>query len=106
MNRIKVGDEVQVLTGRDAGARGKVVKLDKKRDRVIVENVNIIHRHLKPNRSAANPRGGIVTKPGGVHVSNVMLVHNERATRVGTQQLADGRRVRVARANGEMIDQD
>jgi large subunit ribosomal protein L24 len=104
MQRLKVGDEVVVLTGKDAKTRGKILSMDRKHQRVVVDKVNMVHRHLKPNRSAAHPRGGIIERPQGIHVSNVMLVIDGRPTRVGTRSLEDGRRVRVARATNEMID--
>jgi large subunit ribosomal protein L24 len=101
MLKIKKGDTVKVIAGKDNGKEGKVVSVDQKTGKVVVEGVNMITKHAKP--SAANPNGGIVQKEAPIDGSNVMLVHNGKATRVGFD-VKDGKKVRVAKATGEVID--
>ena len=101
MFKIKKGDTVKVIAGKDNGKEGKVVSVDQKTGKVVVEGVNMITKHTKPN--AANPNGGIVQKEAPIDGSNVMLVHNGKATRVGFD-VKDGKKVRVAKATGEVID--
>jgi large subunit ribosomal protein L24 len=103
MNKIRKNDEVIVLTGKDKGRRGNVVRVMD--DKVIVENVNVAKRHTKanPNMGVA---GGIVEKEMPIHISNVALVNPEtdKADRVGVRILEDGRKVRFFKSNGEVID--
>ena len=101
MLKIKKGDTVKVIAGKDNGKEGKVVSVDQKTGKVVVEGVNMITKHAKP--SAANPNGGIVQKEAPIDGSNVMLVYNGKATRVGFD-VKDGKKVRVAKATGEIID--
>ena len=101
MFKIKKGDTVKVIAGKDNGKEGKVVSVDQKAGKVVVEGINMITKHAKP--SAANPNGGIVQKEAPIDGSNVMLVHNGKATRVGFD-VKDGKKVRVAKATGEVID--
>ena len=101
MLKIKKGDTVKVIAGKDNGKEGKVVSVDQKTGKVVVEGVNMITKHTKPN--AANPNGGIVQKEAPIDGSNVMLVHNGKATRVGFD-VKDGKKVRIAKATGEVID--
>ena len=101
MLKIKKGDTVKVIAGKDNGKEGKVVSVDQKTGKVVVEGVNMITKHTKPN--AANPNGGIVQKEAPIDGSNVMLVHNGKATRVGFD-VKDGKKVRVAKATCEVID--
>ncbi len=102
--KIRKDDEVVVLTGRDKGKRGSVLRVITKTDRVIVEGVNVVKRHVKPTQ--LDPQGGIVEKEAAIHISNVALIDPEsnRATRVGYKVLEDGRKVRVAARSGEVID--
>jgi large subunit ribosomal protein L24 len=102
--RIKKDDEVIVLGGRDRGKRGKVLRALPKEARVLVEGVNLVKRHTKP--SQADPQGGIKEKEAPIHVSNVALIDpkSKRPTRVGFKILADGRKVRVAKRSGEVLD--
>ena len=102
-NRIKKGDQVVVIAGKDKGKRGDVVRVDG--DRVIVSNVNIIKRHTKPNPQAGQP-GGIVEREAPIHSSNVMVLNpaTGKGERVGFKVLGDGRKVRVFRSSGEAID--
>jgi len=101
--RIKKGDEVIVLSGRDKGAKGKVLVVVRKTERVLVQGVNMVKRHTRP--SSAGP-GGIIEKEAPIHVSNVAHIDPKSAlpTRVGYRTLGDGRKVRFAKRSGEIID--
>ena len=101
MLKIKKGDTVKVIAGKDNGKEGKVVSVDQKAGKVVVEGINMITKHAKP--SAANANGGIVQKEAPIDGSNVMLVYKGKATRVGFD-VKDGKKVRVAKATGEVID--
>ena len=101
MFKIKKGDTVKVIAGKDNGKEGKVVSVDQKAGKVVVEGINMITKHAKPG--AANPNGGIVQKEAPIDASNVMLVYKGKATRVGFD-VKDGKKVRVAKATGEVID--
>ncbi|GAB4121990.1 MAG: 50S ribosomal protein L24 [Gammaproteobacteria bacterium] len=104
MKRIRKGDEVIVTTGRSKGNRGNVLRvLDE--DRLLVENVNMVKRHTKPDPNRQQP-GGIIDKEAPIHVSNVMLYNPQlgRGDRVSFKTLDDGRKVRVFRSNGEVVD--
>ena len=105
MNKIRKGDEVIILTGKDKGKKGNVVKAFPDDDKVIVDNVNMVKKHQKPN-PALNVPGGIIEKEMPVHVSNVTLVNpaTGKADRVGFKTLDDGRKVRVYKSNGETVD--
>ena len=98
---IKVGDTVKVLSGEARGQEGKVLSIDRSKDRVIVEGVNVVKKHAKPD--AANPQGGIVEKEAGLHISNLMFVHNGTPTRIGRRKDKDGKTVRFAKKTGEEI---
>ena len=99
--RIKKGDTVKVIAGKDKGKTGKVMSVNAKNHTALVEGVNMVTKHAKP--SAANQNGGIVTKEAPLHISNVMLVVDGKATRVGFQMDGD-KKVRVAKATGKVID--
>ena len=99
--KIKKGDTVKVIAGKDKDKVGKVLAVNKKDNTVIVEGANMMTKHAKP--SAANQQGGIVTKEAPIHVSNVMYVHKGKATRVGFTMDGD-KKVRVAKSTGEKID--
>ncbi len=99
--KIKKGDTVKVITGKDANSEGKVVSVDVKNGKVIVEGINMITKHTKP--SQANPNGGIVQKEAPIDISNVMLVFKGKATRVGFKMDGD-KKVRFAKSTGEVID--
>lgn len=103
MNKIRKGDEVVVIAGRDKGRRGTVSKV--LTDRVVVENINMIKRHTKPNPQKNNP-GGIVQREASIHVSNVMLWNAlaNKGDRVGFKVLGDGRKVRFFKSNNEVVD--
>ena len=94
MMKIKKGDTVKVIAGKDKGKEGKVILVDQKNGRVVVEGINMVAKHTKPN--AANQNGGIVNKEAAIDISNVMYVHNGKAVRVGFS-VQDGKKVRVAK---------
>ncbi len=99
--KIKKGDTVKVIAGKDRDTQGKVLSVDVKNGKVLVEGVNMITKHAKP--SQANPNGGIVQKEAPIDISNVMLVFKGKATRVGFKMDGD-KKVRFAKATGEVID--
>lgn len=101
--KVKKGDTVIVIAGKDKGKRGEVLRSIPTDWRVIVQGVNVVKRHTRP---AAGQPGGIVEKEASIHVSNVMLVDpkTDKPTRVGRKLLDDGRRVRYAKGSGEVID--
>lgn len=103
MNRIRKGDQIIVIAGADKGKKGEVVRVAG--DKIIVQNVNIIKRHTKPNPQAG-VAGGIVEREAPIHISNVMLFNSAegKGDRVGFKVLEDGRKVRVFRSSGEAID--
>ena len=99
--KIKVGDMVKVIAGKDKDKEGKVVSVDQKNGKVVVEGVNMITKHAKP--SMANQQGGIINKEAPIDMSNVMLMHEGKVTRVGFK-VEDGKKVRVAKTTGKVID--
>ena len=99
-SKIKVGDTVKVIAGKDKGHEGKVLKIDHKNGRVIVEGANMVTKHNK--QSAQNPNGGIIHKEGAIDISNVMYVKDGKVTRVGVE-VRDGKKVRVAKIDGSVI---
>ena len=104
MERIRKGDHVVVITGRDKGKRGPVLRrVDK--DHVVVEGVNRVKKHVRPNPMKGQI-GGIVDKDMPIHISNVALFNpqTQKADRVAVKVLEDGRKVRVFKSNGEMVD--
>ena len=102
-NRIKKGDQVIVIAGKDKGKKGDVVRVEG--DRVVVSNVNIIKRHTKPNPQAGQP-GGVIEREASIHISNVMLFNpaSGKGERIGIKELEDGRKLRVFRSSGEAVD--
>jgi large subunit ribosomal protein L24 len=102
--RVKRGDQVVVLTGRDKGKTGEVLRVDRERKRVLVQGVNMAKRHQRPTQTSP---GGINEFEASIHVSNVALIDPDtrKPTRVGYKTLDDGRKVRFAKRSGEIIDQ-
>jgi large subunit ribosomal protein L24 len=102
--RVKRGDRVVVLTGRDKGKTGEVLRVDRERSRVLVQGVNMAKRHQRPTQTSP---GGINEFEASIHVSNVALIDPDtrKPTRVGYKTLDDGRKVRFAKRSGEIIDQ-
>ena len=99
MMKIKTGDTVKVIAGKDKDKEGKVLAV--KNGKVLVEGIGMVTKHTKP--SAANQQGGIVNKESFIDISNVMYIHKGKATRVGFKMDGD-KKVRVAKATGEVID--
>ena len=101
MQKIKKGDLVKVIAGKDKDKQGKVVRVDVKNNTVVVEGINMVTKHVKPNM--ANQQGGILHQEAAMDISNVMLVVDGKPTRVGFE-VKDGKKVRVAKATGNVID--
>ena len=101
--RLRKGDDVVVISGRDKGKTGSILRVIRSEDRVIVDGINMVKRHTRPSQSQP---GGIVNKEAPIHISNVALADPKdgSATRVGYKFLGDGRKVRVAKKSGEVID--
>ena len=99
--KIKKGDTVKVIAGKDKAKEGKVIAVDPKKGTVLVEGVNMITKHTKP--SMANQQGGIIHQEGPIDISNVMYVHKGKATRVGFKMDGD-KKVRFAKSTGDVID--
>ena len=104
MNKIRKGDEVVVITGKDKGRRGTVLKV-LENDRVLVENVNMVKKHQRPNPNAG-VTGGIIEKEMPIRTSKVMLFNpvTKKGDRVGLRKLEDGRKVRFFKSNNEVVD--
>ncbi|MBQ4491122.1 MAG: 50S ribosomal protein L24 [Pyramidobacter sp.] len=104
--RLKKGDRVRVISGKDKGKEGKILVSFPAENKVIVEGVSVASRHSKPTQ--ANPQGGIVKKETPIYASKVMLVcpNTGKPTRIGHAFLEDGRKVRVAKVSGEVVDLD
>jgi|TARA_B100000945_G_C20287898_1_gene551900 large subunit ribosomal protein L24 len=100
--KIKKGDTVQVISGADSGKTGRVIKVYLDTDKVVVEGMNMVKKHTRPTQD--NPQGGIVEKEASIHVSNIMLVVSGKPTRVGFKILENGKKVKVAKSNGEVIN--
>ena len=103
MSHIRKGDQVVVITGKNKGQKGEVVRVSD--DKVVVTNVNIIKRHTKPNPQANQP-GGIIEREAAIHISNVQVFNPKsgKGERVGVKTLEDGRRIRVFRSSNEAVD--
>lgn len=100
-SKIKKGDTVRVMAGKDKDKEGKVISVDRKKNRLLVEGINIMTKHAKP--SAANQQGGIIHQEGPIDASNVMYLHKGRPTRIGFKMDGD-KKVRFAKSTGEIID--
>jgi large subunit ribosomal protein L24 len=105
MKRIKKGDDVIVISGKDKGRRGTVLRVNAEDDRVLVEGVNVVRKHQKPNPNAG-VQGGIVEQERALHVSNVKLFNpvTGKGDRIGIKTLEDGRKVRFFKSNNEVVD--
>lgn len=101
--KIRKNDQVVILSGRDKGKRGRVIDVLTKKNKVIVEGVNLLKHHERPNRSIGKT-GGIVEREAPIDASNVMLLEGGRPVRVGFQILADKRKVRVSKKTGATLD--
>ncbi len=101
--KVKKGDQVVVIAGKDKGKKGEVLRVLPEEARVVVQGVNVVTKHTRPSMTS---QGGLVRQEGAVHVSNVALVDpkSSKPTRVGFKTLDDGRKIRIARRSGEQID--
>jgi len=101
--RLKKNDEVIVLTGRDRGKKGKVLKIFVETNRAVVEGINLVQKHQRPSRE--NPKGGLVDREAKIHISNLQLVcpKTGKPTKVGYTFLADGTKARVSKVSQEIL---
>jgi large subunit ribosomal protein L24 len=104
--KFRTDDEVIVISGKDKGKTGKILRVDRSKDRVYVEGINIIKRHQRPNPARPNAQVGVIEREGPVHVSNVALLDpkERKPTRVGTRRTEQGTRMRVTKRSGTEID--
>ena len=100
--KITKGDTVKVITGNDIGKTGRVIKVFPDKNKIVVEGVAIVKKHARPTQD--NPQGGILEKESAIHISNVMLVAGGKVTRIGYKSLDDGRKVKIAKKTGEVIN--
>ena len=100
--KIKTGDTVKVIAGEEKGKEGKVLRVDREKNRAIVEGLNLVKKHTKPN--AQNPQGGIVEKEASIHISNLALIDSKtkKTTRVGFE-VRDGKKVRISKKSNVVI---
>ena len=104
--KLRTDDLVVVISGKDKGKTGKIIRVDRSRDRVYVEGINIVKRHQRPNPGRPNAPVGVIEREGPVHVSNVALLDpkDNKPTRVGTKRTEQGSRMRVTKRSGTEID--
>ncbi len=104
--KLRTDDEVIVISGKDKGKIGKIIRVDRARERVFVEGINIVKRHQRPNPGRPNAPVGVIELEGPVHVSNVALLDpkDRKPTRVGTRRTEEGKRMRVTKRSGTEID--
>ena len=100
--KIKKGDTIQVISGNEVGKSGRVIKVFRLRNKVVVEGLNMVKKHARPTQE--NPQGGIMEKEAPIHISNIMLVSDGKPTRIGYKVLEDGKKVRYAKRTGEVIN--
>ena len=100
--KIIKGNIVQVITGNDKGKTGRVIKVFPKKNKIIVEGINLVKKHARPTQE--NPQGGIMEKEALIHISNVMLVANGKPTKIGFKYLKEGNKVKIAKTTGEVIN--
>src|ERR1700751_4277907 len=98
--KLKKGDAVRVISGEAKGQEGKILSIDTKKNRVLIEGVNLVSKHTKPN--AKSPQGGIVKQEGSIHISNLMFVEGGKTVRIG-RSLQDGKVVRISKKSKEVI---
>lgn len=100
--KVKKGDRVRIIAGEFKAKEGVVLAVERSKDRVIIEGINVVTRHIKP--SATNPQGGVTEKEAGIHISNVMVIDNQgNATRVGRRRGDNGKLVRYSKKSNEEI---
>ena len=100
--KIVKGNIVQVISGNDKGKTGRVIKVFPSKNKIVVEGVNIVKKHMRPNQD--NPQGGIIEKESAIHISNVMISVGEKPARIGYKLLEDGKKVKIAKTTGEVIN--
>ena len=100
--KIKKGDTVQIISGNETGKSGRVIKIFRSTDKIVVEGLNMVKKHARPTQE--NPQGGIMEKEAAIHISNVMFIADGKPTRIGYKTLEDGRKVRYAKTTGEVIN--
>mgnify|MGYP001182929778 CR=1 FL=1 len=100
--KIKKGDMVQIISGSYKGKQGRVLKVLNQRDRIVVEGINMLKKHVRPNQD--NPQGTILTKEGSIHISNTQLINSSKITKVGYKILDNGKKVRFSKSTGKIID--
>ena len=100
--KIKKGDTVQVICGSETGKSGRVIKVFRTKNKVVVEGLNMVKKHARPTQD--NPQGGIVEKEAAIHKSNIMFIAGGKPTRIGYKTLEDGRKVKYAKTTGEVIN--
>ena len=96
--RLKTGMSVRVISGNHKGKEGKILRVIKDKERVIIEGVNLIKKHTRPTQE--NPKGGVIEREGSLHISNVMYLHNGKVSRIGYKSLDEGSKVRVSTKSG------
>jgi len=101
VSKIKKGDLVRVIAGKDKDKEGKVTSIDIKNNKAIVEGINMVSKHSKAN--AKNPNGGIINMEAPIDISNLMYVHEGKTTRIGYKVGEDGKKVRIAKSTGKEI---
>jgi len=104
--KLKTNDSVVVISGKDKGKTGKIIRVERDRQRVYVEGVNIVKRHQRPTQLNPNAQAGVIEREGPIHISNVALLDpkQDKPTRVGIVRREDGRRIRVAKLSGTELD--
>jgi large subunit ribosomal protein L24 len=104
--KLRTDDEVIVISGKDKGKTGKIIRVDRSKGRVYVEGINMVKRHQRPNPARPNAQVGVIEREGPVHVSNVALLdpQDRKPTRVGTRRTEQGTRMRVTKRSGTEID--
>ena len=100
--KIKKGDTVQVICGSETGKSGRVIKVFRAKNKVVVEGLNLVKKHTRPTQE--NPQGGIMEKEASIHISNVMFIAGGKPTRIGYKTLDNGKKVKFAKTTGEVIN--
>ena len=102
MRKIKKDDIVKIISGSYKNQTGRVIKTDLRKNRILVEGINMVKKHIRPSQE--NPQGGIIEKEAAVHISNVMLVVDGKVTKIGYKSLDDGKKVKFAKSTGEVVN--
>ena len=100
--KIRKGDSVKILTGNDKGKVGRIIKVYPDKDRVVVEGINLVKKHMRPTQE--NQQGGIIEKEASIHISNVIFMNSSNPAKLGFKILENGKKVRVVRNTGEVVD--